>query len=67
MEGHEAEGSTPVFKVIDQLVVRLKRPVLSDDGVTEITDFLEHGIHEGGAKMSGVVLASLTSFFSDEL
>ena len=40
-------------------MVWLECPVLSDDGVTEVAHFLQHGVHERGAELAGVVLAPL--------
>ncbi len=39
--------------------MRLKRPVLSDDAVTEVAHFLEHGVHEGRPQLGRVVLPPL--------
>ena len=33
----------------------LERPVLSDDGFTEIADLPQHGLHQGGTQLGGVV------------
>lgn len=48
-------------------MMRLKGPVLSDDGITEVTDFSQHCLHEGGAELGGVVLAFLPVASSDVL
>ena len=36
-------------------MVRLQGPVLSDEGVAEVADFAEHGLHESGAQLGRVV------------
>ena len=41
------------------LMVWLEGPVLSDDGVTEVADLPEHGLHEGGAQVGCVILVLL--------
>ena len=49
------------------LVVGLESPVLTDDGVTEVADLPEHGLHEGGAEMGGLVPTLLPVTALDEL
>ena len=49
------------------LMVRLERPVLPDDGVAEVADLPQHGLHEGGAQLGGIVLAFLPVTASDVL
>jgi hypothetical protein len=36
------------------LLMWLVGPIFLDTGVTEVTDFLQHSVHEGGAKFRGV-------------
>ena len=48
-------------------MVGLEGPVLPYDGVTEVTDFPQHGVHEGGAQLGGVVLALLPITAGDVL
>ena len=46
-------------------MVWFEGPVLSNDGVAEVANFLEHGVHECGAQLGGVVLLALTLLRQD--
>ena len=48
-------------------MVWLVGPVLPYDGVAEVADLPEHGLHEGGAQLGGVVLPFLAICALDEL
>ena len=40
--------------------MRFEGPVLSDEGVAEVTDFLEHGVHEGRPQLCRIIFLSLS-------
>lgn len=42
-------------------MVGFEGPVLADDAVAEVADLLQHGVHEGGAKLGCVVLLPLSA------
>ena len=48
-------------------MVRLEGPVLPDDGVAEVTHFLQHGVHESGSQLRGVILLVLALVSLDVL
>ena len=52
------------YKKFKHLLVRLHGPVGFDGWVTEVTDFIEHGSHESGAKSLSVGQNSLTLLIS---
>lgn len=40
-------------------MMRLERPVLPDDGIAKIADLPQHGLHQSGTQLGGVVLHTL--------